>query len=322
MKTELLIPLEKLIASKDILAQCKKTHKVFTLFEQAGLIYRNPMLTNEEKLKFWKLIQEVIRDDNEYKELNRQLEDRIRFQEELEKKFYTKEENQYFMFSFRYAGCAEYFNDDRLFSDLQKVIDYADNYFKLYKRDTGSTQPSHNGEFIIHKRYLNNENRIDVVFNSQKKIQKISSVHLEPVKFGKYDNFARAFIPVPYPFKNGDIVCSIEDSQIGIFSTYKNPQTAFICKHIQDEVDKTGQNISVSDNLFWVEFLKEENENPDLLYFDNLDTRVLPLEYAKINESDKHYKLLKMAQDLMLGKGSLKSFCDYFLHSYRNRLCI
>ena len=85
------IPLEKLIASKDIIAQCKKEKRVFTPFEQAALVYNNPVLSNGEMLNLLKQIQEAVKDEEEYKELYRQLEERIKFQVELEKMFYSCE---------------------------------------------------------------------------------------------------------------------------------------------------------------------------------------------------------------------------------------
>ena len=47
----------------------------------------------------------------------------------------------------------------------------------------------------------------------------------------------------------------------------------------------------------------------DLIYYINCVT----LEYAELKEDDENYVLLKTAQELMQGRGSLEVFCNYLL---------
>ena len=44
------IPLEKLIASKDIISQCQKENRFVSPFEQAVLIYQNPKLAQRVEI--------------------------------------------------------------------------------------------------------------------------------------------------------------------------------------------------------------------------------------------------------------------------------
>ncbi len=147
------IPLEKLIASKDIIAQCKKEKRVFTPFEQAVLIYQNPKLTHEERLNLLKQIQEAVKGEEEHKELYQQLEERISYQQNLLKKFYSKEEGQYFCFLYEDSKTHELWEGKyyRCFSTLEKQLNYVDEYFEDYCRETQSERPNFNSEFIVEK---------------------------------------------------------------------------------------------------------------------------------------------------------------------------
>ena len=88
---DLNIPLEQLISSKDIIAQCKKENRIFTPFEQAVLIYQNPELTHKVKLILLNQIDEAIKDDTEYNELHNQLEERIRTKDAKPVEWFHKE---------------------------------------------------------------------------------------------------------------------------------------------------------------------------------------------------------------------------------------
>ncbi len=307
---DLNIPLEKLIASKDIIAQFKKEKRVFTPFEQAVLIYQNPKLTHEEMLNLLKQIQDAVKDEEEYKELYQQLEERIKFQVELEKRFYSGEENQYFNFSYKDAENMEIVNDDSFFSDLHKLLDYIDDYFKRY--GIKAVQSAVNGKFTVHKHYLNsNDIEITAVFDGQNKIKKIYSYSLDTlIDYTKPDNFANAFVEIPFPFRNGDFVHVIGNPQIGIFTSCKDEEDYRYLQLLHKRITEKGLNIDASDISCRVELLAQA-DNSERLYFYHYHPSLLSLEYAELKESDEHYELLKSAQALMQGKGSLETFCGY-----------
>ena len=209
------IPLEKLIASKDIIAQCQKENHVFTPFEQAVLIYQNPKLTHEEKLNLLQQIDEAIKNDAEYKELHNQLEERIR----------TKD--------------------------------------------------------------------------------------AKPIEWFHKEHFANAFIEVPYPFRNGDFVHTIGDNKIAIFVSCKDEKDYKEGIKFRNNLMKKGTVLDTTDISCRVEALEPSYKNPQQLCFQHYHPSLLTLEYAELKESDEHYELLKSAQALMQGKGSLETFCYY-----------
>ena len=215
--TELNIPLEKLIASKAIIGQCKKEKRIFTPFEQAVLIYQNPLLSHDEMLNLLNQIDETIKGDSEYKELHKQLEERI----------LTKDENQ-----------IEWF----------------------------------------HK-----------------------------------EHFANAFIEVPFPFRNGDFVHTIGDSKISIFSSCKDEKDYKKGIKFRQNLLKKGAGLDTTDISCRVESLEPSYKNPQQLCFQHYHPSLLTLEYAELKEDDENYVLLKTAQELMQGSGSLEVFCESLL---------
>ena len=215
--TELNIPLEKLIASKAIIGQCKKEKRIFTPFEQAVLIYQNPLLSHDEMLNLLNQIDEAIKGDTEYEELHKQLEERI----------LTKDENQ-----------IEWF----------------------YK-----------------------------------------------------EHFANAFIEVPFPFRNGDLVHTIGDSKIAIFSSCKDEKDYKKGIKFRQNLQKKGAGLDTTDISCRVESLEPSYKNPQQLCFQHYHPSLLTLEYAELKEDDENYVLLKTAQELMQGRGSLEVFCESLL---------
>lgn len=211
------IPLEKLIASKAIIGQCKKEKRVFTPFEQAVLIYQNPLLSHDEMLKLLNQIDEAIKDDSKYEELHKQLEERIR----------TKDE--------------------------------------------------------------------------------------KPIEWFHKEHFANAFIEVPYPFRNGDFVYTIGDPKIAIFSSCKDENDYKKGIKFRKNLIKKGIGLDTTDISCRVESLEPSYKNPQQLCFQHYHPSLLTLEYAELKEDSENYVLLKSAQELMQGRGSLEVFCEYLL---------
>ena len=319
------IPLEKLIASKDIIAQCKKENRIFTPFEQVALIYQNPLFTFDEMRFLFRQIDEAVKNDVEYGELHQQLNEWINYHEQLLEKFYSDEKNQYFYLSYNEGyhstkGDDVFFSDDRCFSNLKSLFMYVDENFTFndIPNYTNEIQIDNTTDFIVHKCYLDNDIEIRVKFNKEKKIKKVESSDFEHYHLNSSNNFTGASIEVPYPFRNGDFVQTIGESDIYIFANCKDEKEYERQKYNRNVSQTSLYNPYYTDIKCQIEALTFSWENPRHLCFKTFSPNLLTLEYATLKEDNENYYLLKSAQALMRGEGNLSVFCDYLLEGKRS----
>ena len=76
---------------------------------------------------------------------------------------------------------------------------------------------------------------------------------------------------------------------------------------------KKGFYLDTTDISCRVEALEPSYNNKKQLCFQHYHPSLLTLEYAELKEDVENFELLKAAQALMQGKGSLEVFCNYLL---------
>ena len=135
----------------------------------------------------------------------------------------------------------------------------------------------------------------------------------KPVEWFHKEHFANAFIEVPYPFRNGDFVHTIGDDKIAIFASCKDENDYKKGIKFRKNLMKKGLDLDTTDISCRVESLEHSYKNPQQLCFQHYHPSLLTLEYTELKEDDENYELLRAAQDLMKGNGSLEVFCNYLI---------
>lgn len=143
------IDIKKLIPSKDVRAQCEKEGRVFNLREQATLVWNNPELGNDERIDLLQEIQMQAKEDSQWKDLSKQIAERIESQLILERRFFNEEEKQFYKIRYWDKESNEYKNSSIFFSDF----DHAKKYFyeELWEFSSGT-------DYSIIKCYLDSGN--------------------------------------------------------------------------------------------------------------------------------------------------------------------
>lgn len=295
-----IIPLEKLIPSKDIRTQCENENHIFSLREQAALVYSNHFLPHAERLDLLKKLLETI--NTEYpqeEELALQIQQRIDTQIKMKKTFYSNDRNSVYRIIYQDIDRKKVVHDDYLFSDINKALDYATKEIKDYAL---------NREVTIEKRFLNQESHIQIVYDRNNTLMDVNSYNMDPYRW--HDNrFEESFIDLPYPFRNGDFVHYAGINDIGIFSGCKNEEEYIEKREWNKTLQKNNQRKDISDVSCRVEFPQVSLSDPNRIVFSHSHLGLLNLEYAPSAENSPFYKLLKAGQELMRGEGSLELLC-------------
>lgn len=295
---EKMISLEKLIPSRAVREQCILENRVFDLQEQATLVWNNPALKEEERLKLLKKILKQAKEDSQWEVLCKQIERRTKIPKLLEKKFYSDEEKQYFKISYRDVRTQTLENEGMLFSDAEKAKSYA--YLELADFSLDET-------YIITKGYLDSTDEICAEFNRRDELLNIYSYNPDSDDYCDNTHFENAYVLLSHPFRNGDFVKTIDSEEIGIFRGCKNEEEYLRNKEFHKDQAEKGYS-DFSDVSCTVEYLWPNINNSSQLFFSHKHDSLVNLEFAEIKEEDPHYELMKQAQSLVRGDGSLEMF--------------
>lgn len=292
------IKLEKLIPSNAVRKQCEKEGRIFDLREQAALVWNNPELSNRGRLELLEEIKEEAGKDLVWQTLKIQIEERIKIQKELEKKFFSTEEKQYFKISYRDKQSKTFETERILFSDAEKASDYA--FKELAEFALGN-------EFKITKLYLDSTDEVCAVYSGWNEISDIYSFSFDPIDTCDKYRFENAFVLLPHPFRLGDFVRTMGCEKIGIFRGCRTEEDYLKEQAFYKKLEEKGLP-DFTDVCCTAEYLESCYDNKKQFCFSHNHPCLINLEFAEIKEEDPHYELMKQAQLLVRGKGSLDIF--------------
>lgn len=292
------IDIKLLIPSRAVREQCILENRVFDLREQATLVWNNPKLSNRGRLELLEEIKEEAGKDSVWQVLKIQIEDRIKIQKELEKKFFSTEEKQYFKISYRDKQSKAFETERILFSDAEKASDYA---FKELLEFTLRN------EFTITKGYLDSTDEVCAVYPGWNEISDIYSFSFDPIDTCDNSRFENTFVLLPHPFRMGDFVHTMGCEKIGIFRGCKNEANYQKEQAFHKELEKKGYS-DFTDVCCTADYLEPCYDNKKQFCFSHNHPSLINLEFAEIKEEDPHYELMKQAQALVRGDGSLEMF--------------
>lgn len=292
------IKLEKLIPSNAVRKQCEKEGRIFDLREQATLVWNNPDLMDDERLDLLREIQKQAREDSRWEELCKQIEERIKSQVKLGKKFFSIEEKQFFRISYRDKDSKTLEEERMLFSDAESAKKYA--YSEL-------SDCALNEEYIITKGYLDSKDEICAVFNQQDELKDLYSYNFDPIDDCDNSRFENAYVLLPHPFRLGDFVRTMGCEKIGIFRGCRTEENYLKEQAFYKKLEEKGLP-DFTDVCCTADFLESYYKNPNQFGFSHHHPSLINLEFAEIKNEDPHYELMKQAQALVRGEGSLDLF--------------
>ena len=121
--------------------------------------------------------------------------------------------------------------------------------------------------------------------------------------------FEDAYVPIPHPFKEGDIVYIISMDEVGLVRLYKEGEWKIWEEKIKNwEPD-------YSDVCFPVEIPNEKAQ------FGHYHVAPMDVEYAVLEDSDPREKLLRMASCLVKGDAYIQEFqmiCEEYIKEQRS----
>lgn len=287
-----------LIPSRAVREQCILENRVFDLREQATLVWNNPKLSNRGRLELLEEIKEEAGKDSVWQVLKIQIEERIKIQKKLEKKFFSTEEKQYFKITYRDKQSKALETERMLFSAAEKANDYA--FKELLEFTLGN-------EFTITKGYLDSTDEICAVYSGWNEISDINSLSYDSLDTCDNNRFENAFVLLPHPFRMGDFVQTMGCEEIGIFRGCKNEADYQKEQAFHKELEKKGYS-DFSDVCCTVEYLEPYYKNKNQFCFSHNHPGLINLEFAEIKQEDPHYELMKQAQALVRGDGFLEMF--------------
>lgn len=274
--------MKKLIPSKDVRVYLEKINYKFTDSEKATIIY-NSSLTLEDKHREMRKIQA----NTSNKELQSQIQKRLEYDSAMLSDIKRGDDNCIFILQILDEEQKEY--EEELYCTSYIV---AEIQAKQYS-----------GCFIIAKAHvLGEDESVDEFYNSEiarvyyDDSGRIKSYWKETKNGGDLSiksGFEDAYISLPNPFQQGDIVAVVGTDKVGV-----------VRKVISESQSNEGKNCTTkdySDVSFIVEILDEE------FVFQHEHINPIYLEYADL-EGDCRKDILECASRLMKGNGSIEEF--------------
>lgn len=306
--TELnLIPLEKLIPSKDVRKQCEKEGRIFDLREQATLVCNNTTLSNSERINLLSQISEKIKAEGcKCPKLLEQIEQYKNHQKYLLKRFYSTEELQYFEIQIWDRDSESFEDCDVAFSSINKAFDYVQSE-KMDDFESDLEEILSSCPLQITKRYMNDEwHKITCLFKNTKEPFEMESYSIDALPWDS-DFFENAYILMPHPFRLGDFVKTIGTNQVGILRGSRTEEEYQKDQAFYKKLAEKGIS-DFTDVCCTADYLEPCYDNKKQFCFSHHHPSLVNLEFAEIKEEDPHYELMKQAQALVRGKGSLEMF--------------
>lgn len=294
------------IPSKSVRDFCKETGRVFSPKEIATLISLNPLLTFEELNLFLRSIKSIADSDeytnDENKILSTQIEEKLKYHKTLEEGFLRNNDNSVYSYRIR----AQDWNKEVIghFSTFEKAQQAAIDFIsKNFSESEHSEKPT----YSIIKYFIDSD--IEIAFNFNNKNERtsyytsnISGTEYE-LKIDYNTNFAFQYVEVPFPFRRGDFVHTIDSpkEEIGIFTGPANQEEyethwEFLRK-LQNENSLDDSDIS----------LRAEYYNEETKTFSHSHPFIPTLEIVELPEDFKHKTIFEAVQNLIKGKGSIET---------------
>lgn len=293
------IDIKLLIPSRAVREQCILENRVFDLREQATLVWNNPELKDGERFDLLRQILKQAKEDSKWKDLCEQIQERINIRTELERIFFATEEKQYYQIEHINSSTKKLALSLKHYSDLNSAKKY------VHK---GLIKHCLNGEYRIHKSYIDSDSERDIiaVFDCHDSLVQI--YYLTDRSFWDDNSrFENGYVLIPHPFRMGDFVHTMGCEEIGIFRGCKNEADYQKEQAFHKELEKKGYS-DFSDVCCTAEYLEPYYKNENQFCFSHDHPSLVNLEFAGIKEEDPHYELMKQAQSLVRGDGSLEMF--------------
>ena len=166
----------------------------------------------------------------------------------------------------------------------------------------------------IENEYINSEVGW-MLFNESGSICHCNCISIHEPDFGR-DGFNIAYIDMPYPFRQGDVVRDVRDHQLGVVHGYKNDEEK------REEYEKIKDIVDCSDYQVTVENYYY-NWRSDSFHWRHSHISPLYLEYANIDrnsiESDSEEAVILAASDLVKGESVIWGL-QYTEEMYQKRV--
>ena len=325
--------LKAAIPSSEVRNYCQKLNRNFSPTELSTLIYQNYTLPESDKIDFLRSIQTELENDPNPeensitangklfspKEIANQIKKYIDTLMEMERFLYSETDGiVYELECERKVDFVQNHEDtiwhDRcgMFSSIDKVLSKMKSIIEKDK-NSGYAPMS----FIVRKYFIDNSD--DYVSGT------FFIKHAEPVLLrlcssfidkGLYSNefFTDFFVSVPHPFRNGDIVRTIEVCEkeyLGVVNNIPSDMAFFSWLKTQEEKAAAG-NRDISDIGVSANYFEDGTFHYEPLYF--FPTMIEKIGENELNseknEAKNEIDILKEAALLVSGDGSLEYFCS------------
>ena len=289
-----------IIPSKDVREYLSEINYVFTDLERAALLYH----TVEDKEEVWEKLEELkgsIKDT----ELQRRMEERIRYEKNCKNEFMRNESRQYIYTVSYEEDEIEWVMGHFLDAELaiscgkkscgEKKLPFEVNKYRIIHENV-ALNDAYEETMCGRLRYNTEGQLISVDFWEQKEEEKEAGQI--------WDCFEDAFISVPSPFRRGDVVTLMGSNRVGVVETDSRQWEEFVRK-----AQEKGVAFDWFDAALTVCFLTEDGS------FSHNHINPIWLEYATKQQQGENEEVLKMASLLLKGEAGLDSFLLLYHHN-------
>lgn len=321
----MIIPIEKLIPSKDVRKYIEEQKKDFTPEEEATLIYLSNSLDFENKLDFLKRISLYCEslDSKLSKEINRVVQQMNG--EEI--KLLREENNSFYTVTYYYPTYNTWDKYEEVFSTFEKAKEFVTSQF--LEDEWLEESPT---KIKIRKWYIDKKDGewIQGEYNINFKLVDIQYSNIKDFEeFENKKDFTWNYVEIPHPFRRGDIVKNLVDGKIYIV-TYPKDDVDYELDIERNKKFKEENKIDIFDMGLYLEGLKKDQfteshalpSNLEFVDFENepnykgsknSKTEVVTM-FKVLDETKKD--LLKETSSLLKGDGCL----ELFTQAYRDYL--
>ena len=287
-----MVEMKDLIPSKDVRWYLERQGRVLTDFEKATLVYNHSGMNHEEKEKALVDILKMIKDF----ELQDQIRDRLTHDQFCIAKFYESTEDEIYELSVFSAEDQEW-SDCGSFLSGELAVCCGKKFKECFMVDKI--------KLILEEKEpeeCDSECIASLCFTAD---GKISSYYSNEIKGdstlgdGSDNRFENAYIEIPHPFKNGDLVRILngnpQEQNIGIVECLREPEE----KHSRQQ---RYCHYDYSDASLRIAIMSEDAK------FGHEHVQITNIEFAALEEDDPRKQLLECAGSLVRGEGGLGDF--------------
>lgn len=296
-----MLDMKELVPSKDVREYMEKQGCVLTDFEKATLVYNHSGMSHMEKRTALECILKETTDDG----VRVQIQNRLTYDRQCLKKFYEKGKNEIYVLNVfssetqEWTECGYYVSGEIAVASGKKIKER----FSVYKTKvfTEEKEPEECFSKQIAALYFNAGGILCNYFSNE-----IPEIESE----GNNDrmHFEHAYIDIPHPFKNGDLVKVLYNESLkdGICIVE-------CCKEESDDENICKQRCMYCDYSDVSLRIATMSENAQ---FGHEHVPVPNIEYATVEDSDLRKSIVDCATDLLKGCGGLSDL-QYACEAYR-----